>query len=392
MTVAIYDRWPKRMLIGEGAGAQLAEEVKLLGASKVLFLTDTGIANLPFILEMEEALRAAGLELCVYDQIRPHPTDKNVEEAVAAAKAFGVEVIVSVGGGSPMDCARGIKAVLAYGGDIRDHMLPGRKIQYNRKDMLPHIAVPTTAGTGGEVAGGGAIYGPDLETGEMMEIGLGDSALVPDIAVIDPLLTISLPPLPTAFTGMDVLTHAVECVFSTKDFALSDGLSYEAISMVEEHLRNAVHEPQNMAAREAMLVAAMMATVAFGQTRLGLCHSMAMSLSVIADIPHGTGNALLLPHIYRYNATARPERALRIAWALGVPQGLSTEETVKQGTDKITQLLIDTGLPVWLDDTKFTKEDIPRAAVMAKHCGFTYTNPIIPTEDEIAELYMECFK
>jgi 1,3-propanediol dehydrogenase len=380
------------MLVGEGSSKQLPDEAKLLGAKRVLFITDTGIASLPFISDIERDMLRAGLDVYLFGDIRPHPTDRNITEAVAIGHEFAADILVSVGGGSAMDAGRGIKAVLAYGGDIRDHGMPFRKIVYNRSEMLPHIAIPTTAGTGGEVAGGGAIYGPDPETGDMREIGLGDAELVPDVAILDPLMTVSLPPYPTAFTGMDVLTHAIESIFSAKDFALSDGLALEAIKLVEDNLRLSVREPHNLAAREAMLVAAMMATVAFSQTRLGLCHSMAMSLSVLANVPHGVGNALLLPHVFRLNSKARPDRALRIAKAFGVGYDEKDDAMLELAAGRITQLLVDTGLPVWLDETEFTQDMIDKASGMAKECGFTSTNPVIPTVAEIANIYRGCFR
>jgi alcohol dehydrogenase class IV len=391
MGVAVYDRWPRRMLVGEGSVKQLPDEIRGLGAKKILLITDTGIVSLPFIVEIRQNLCNAGFDVYLFGEIRPHPTEQNVIDAVEIGRQFGADILVSVGGGSSMDAGRGIKAILTYGGNIRDHMPSTRKIVYDRKDMLPHIAIPTTAGTGGEVAGGGAIYGPDLNTGEMMEIAISDANLVPDVAILDPLLTLTLPAYPTAFTGMDVLTHAIESIFSTKDFALSDALAYEVIRLVEENLRKAVKEPSNLAAREAMLVAAMMATVAFTQTRLGLCHSMAMSLSVMADVPHGTGNALLLPRIFRLNAKVRGDRAIRIAEAFGVERG-TPEEMIRQASDKITKLLVDTGLPVYLDDTAFTRDMIDKASKMAKECGFTITNPIIPTIEDISRIYKECFR
>jgi alcohol dehydrogenase class IV len=379
------------MLVGSGASKQLADEVKRLGKKKVLMLTDVGLASVDFVAESKNSLEQAGLKVCLFGGIHPHPTDKNVVDAVEAGKKFGMDILVSIGGGSSIDAARGTNLVFSYGGDIRDHAVGAGKCVIDRKDLLPHIAIPTTAGTGGEVAGGGGIYGLDARTGKTVEIGIGDANLVPDVAIIDALLTISLPPYITAYTGMDAMTHAIESIFSTRDFAFSDGLGYEAIKIVENNLRIAVKEPQNIVARENMLIAACMANVALGQTLLGLCHSMTTPLSVMAHVPHGVGNALLLPHIYRLNASARPDRAMRIAKALGITDD-DSRDFIGRATVRITQLLVDTGLPVYLDDTAFTKDMIPEASEMAKRCRFTVTNPVILSAEEIGQIYLGCFR
>lgn len=391
MSVAVYDRWPKRLVVGKDAVKGLADEVKLLEARRVMLLTDSGLASLPFIDEIGGMLRKAGLIVCLFSEIQPHPTDDNAYAAAAKAREFRAEVLVSVGGGSAMDCTRATKALIAYGGNIRDHDVHNRKFTYQRADMLPHIAVPTTAGTGSEVAGGVGLYGTDPLTGETMEISIADAALVPDVALLDPVLTVSLPAYPTAFSGMDVLVHAVESIFSVNHFAISDGLAVQAIKMVQGNLRTAVKEPGNLPAREAMMVAATTATMAFGQTMLGLCHSMAMSLSVMAGIPHGTANAILLPGVYRLNAKAAPERAVMIAGAMGI-EGANDEEAIEATATAFTQLLEDIGLPVWLNDTGFTGEMVPKAAQLAKDCFFTQMNPVKPGTEEIGEMYRALFK
>jgi alcohol dehydrogenase class IV len=378
------------MIVGAGASKQLADEVKNLGGKSVLLLTDTGVASLDFTGEIRKSLEQAGLSVCFFGEIRPHPTDKNVADAVAAGKKAGVDIMVSLGGGSSMDCARGVNLVFTYGGDIREHRVGLGKYVTNRKDLLPHIAIPTTAGTGGEIAGGAAIYGPDPQSGKMVEIPLSDANIIPDVAIIDPELTFGLPPVITASTGMDAMTHAIEAIFSVKDFAFSDALGYETIYVVEQNLRTVVKEPRNAAARENMLIAASMATSALTQTRLGLCHSMAMALSVMANVPHGIGNALLLPHVFRLNAKARPDRAVRMARALGVADNAG--DPIEQAASRLTQLLVDTGLPVYLDDTAFTKEMVPEAAQRAKDCVFTQTNPVDPAVEEIGRLFMGCFR
>jgi alcohol dehydrogenase class IV len=189
---------------------------------------------------------------------------------------------------------------------------------------------------------------------------------------------------------MDAMTHAIEAIFSVKDFAFSDALGDETIYVVEQNLRTVVKEPRNVTARENMLTAASMATSALTQTRLGLCHSMAMALSVMANVPHGIGNALLLPHVFRLNAKARPDRAIRMAKALGVADNAG--DPIEQAASRLTQLLVDTGLPVYLDDTAFTKEMVPEASQRAKDCVFTQTNPVNPTVEEIGKLFMGCFR
>jgi len=282
--------YPTTIYYGDGALASLAQALKQRGHRKTLLVTDAGLVKLGLVEQVQQTLASADAELIVFDAVHPNPIEDDVEQGVAAYREHGCDSIVALGGGSPMDVAKVIKLAVAHPPPLKryDDMLGGDKLVVN--PMPPLYAVPTTAGTGSEVGRSGVII--MRETGRKT-IFFAPS-LMPDIAVLDPVVTLGLPPQITAATGIDALTHCVEAYFAPGFNPMADGIALQGIRLVLENLPAAVADGGDQDARAKMLMAAAMGATAF-QKGLGMVHSLAHPLSSQCRMHHGLANALLLP-------------------------------------------------------------------------------------------------
>jgi alcohol dehydrogenase len=296
---------------GAGAVARLPALVTANGGAAVLLVTDAALAATPVIARVLDALSAAGLPVTVFGGVHPNPTTADIAAgALAAARLVSDRlVVVAVGGGSPIDAAKGI--ALAAVNPQR-----GRQLDYRgefARPALPLLAVPTTAGTGAETNGFGVVTDED----QHRKFYVGHASTMPAVAVLDPELTVGLPPGATAATGMDALTHALESYLSVRASPWSAGIALQAIRMIAEFLPWAVADGSDLEARGQMLLAAHMAGVAMAPTGLGACHAIGHAIGGRFDVAHGVALTMVLPEVLRFSLPACESRLAEVAFALG---------------------------------------------------------------------------
>jgi alcohol dehydrogenase len=291
-------------------------------------------------------------------------------------------MIISLGGGSSHDCAKGIGIVATNGGNIRDY----EGVDKSTKAMPPFIAINTTAGTGSEMTRFCII----TDTDRKVKMAIVDWRVTPNVAINDPLLMVSMPPALTAATGMDALTHAVEAYVSTIATPVTDSAALMAIKLISKNLRNAVANGNNMVARDKMAYAEFLAGMAFNSASLGYVHAMAHQLGGFYNLPHGVCNAILLPHVCRFNLIATPERYADIAEAMGENiNGLSTRAAADVAIEAIQQLSVDVGIPTGLTKLNVQEKDFQIMAENAIKDACRFTNPRLATLDDIINIYRQ---
>ncbi len=372
---------PTVTLMGIGAHKELGSRIKILGAKKPFICTDKGVTNAGLTEKIVSLIKSdAGLECVVFDQTVPNPTDVNVHAGLKVFQDSGCDMIISLGGGSSHDCGKGIGIVASNGGNIRDY----EGIDKSQKAMPPFIAVNTTAGTASEMTRFCII----TDTSRKVKMAIVDWRVTPDVAINDPLLMMGMPPSLTAATGMDALTHAVEAYVSTIATPVTDACALKAIELVSGNLRAAVANGADMVARDNMAYAEYLAGMAFNNASLGHVHAMAHQLGGFYDLPHGVCNAILLPHVQRFNMIAKTERFVDIAIAMGEPvEGLSSRKAAEVALDAIKTLSADVGIPTGLAQLGVLEADLRIMAENAQRDACGFTNPRCPTLEDVIEIY-----
>lgn len=330
-----------RIVCGSGAALVLSDHCRQLGVGRVLLVTDPGLVTIGLVAPVHRALEASGIVVTLFAEVREDPPEAVVESAAAAARAGDVEGVIAVGGGSSMDVAKVVAALLAGDQPLQD-MYGVEQVSGGR---LPLILVPTTAGTGSEVTPVAVIT-----TGETTKAGVSSAALLPDVAVLDADLTLGLPPAVTAMTGVDAMVHAIESYASKlKKNPVSDTLARSALSLLGANIRTAVHDGQQRDARAAMLLGAMQAGQAFANAPVAAVHALAYPLGGHYHIPHGLSNSLVLPSVLRFNL---PEAAGLYAELLELivpsPVAGSDEARAEALIDALEILIGDLKLPATL--------------------------------------------
>jgi alcohol dehydrogenase class IV len=363
-----------QLLFGRGAADQLGDCAGRLGARRVLVITDRSLVEAGVVEPIRESLAKADIAVELFDGGAPEPPITCVTEAVAAANKFRPDVLLGLGGGSNMDIAKSTAVVLSHGGAITDYagdqVVPG--------PVFPLILVPTTAGTGSEVTAAAVLADPERGS----KFGILSNHLRPQMAVVDPLLTVSCPPHVTAASGIDALTHAVEAFTAIDNevfplpagertvyqgrHPLADGLAEQAIALVGRHLRKAVSDGNNLEAREGMALAATLAGMAFSNTGVALVHALEYALNKVVHTPHGLGCGLLLPFVMRFNAPARLSQMRRIAELLGEDVSAQDDESAAQSAAAaVDKLKADIGIPLRMSDVNVCAEHLPEMAETA---------------------------
>lgn len=337
---------------GFGVSERTGELVRSLGVSRVLLVTDAGIRAAGICEQIETALAAAGIEFLIYDQVSPNPRDYECLAAAELARETRAQAIVAVGGGSPIDVAKAAVGLATNAGTVQDWLPPKTFTQ----PPLPLIAVPTTAGTASEVTRSSVIN----DTARQIKISLRDWNIAPRIAVVDPGLTLGLPPLLTAATGMDALTHAVEAYTCNRATPLTDGPALHAMRLIGPNLPVAVADGGNRTAREQMMLASTIAGTAFSNADVAAVHCIAEALGGRYDTPHGVANSTFLPWIFAFNAPADPQRHADVAVALGV----ATEDdepayAAEQAARYLVDLARTIGIPRFRELPGIQEDDFP---------------------------------
>lgn len=372
---------PSRIHFGQGALEQVGVEAAALGRT-ALVVAGCGSATRNGNLERLCALlTAAGVRAVPFAKVESDPSLDTVEAGAALAREAQCDVLVALGGGSAMDAAKGISCRLANPAPLS--ALEGTAAL---RPGPPLIAVPTTAGTGSEVSRVSVL----TDTARHYKMVLAGPTLLPAVAILDPDLTASLPPRVAAATGLDALTHAVEAYVSRLSQPLSDALALAAIETIGANLAKAVTDPDNVAARTAMLLAQMQAGQAFSNASVGLVHAMSRPMGARYGVAHGAANALLLPAVTAYNRPACPERLARVARALGKrTDGLDLRAASELAAEALAELAADLPLPRRLSDVNVPAEGITDMAREAFDNASSRLNPRRPTEEDIAVLYRQ---
>ncbi|AKB51483.1 Alcohol dehydrogenase [Methanosarcina barkeri str. Wiesmoor] len=371
---------PKVALMGAGCVKEIGKHAKDLGATKALIVSGKSKHGERLALDIYRILEDAGLEGTIFPGADPNPTDTSVMEGADIYRKEDCNIIIAVGGGSPMDCAKAIGIVVYNGGLINDYEGVGKVT----KGIPPLITVNTTAGTASEMTSFTII----TDTKRHIKMAIVDPRITPDIAVNDPELMVSMPPALTAATGMDALTHAVEAYVSTMATPTTDAAAIKSIELISKYLREAVAHGEDVRTRDMMAHAEYLAGIAFNNASLGYVHSMAHQLGGLYNLPHGVCNAILLPYVEAYNKKVVPERFADIARAMGEKvEGLSHEEAADRAIEAIRKLALDIGIPSGLKELGAKEEDLELLAEHAMQDVCRLTNPRELSKEDIIEIY-----
>lgn len=373
---------PTVNLMGAGCLKDAADAIQSKGFKRGLIVTDVILNKIGVVKKVQTLLNQRSVESVVFDGTKPNPTIRNVNDGLALLKEHDCDFVISLGGGSPHDCAKGIALLATNGGTISDY----EGVDRSAKSMLPLVAINTTAGTASEMTRFCIITDEERH----IKMAIVDKHTTPLISVNDPELMLAKPASLTAATGMDALTHAVEAYVSIAATPITDAVAIKAIELIQANLRTAVSNGDDIHAREQMAYAQFMAGMAFNNASLGYVHAMAHQLGGFYDLPHGVCNAVLLPHVQRYNAQVCPERLRDVAKAMGVDvSAITAEQGAAAAIEAIQQLSKDVGIPAGLRELGAQEQDIPTLAdnALKDACGFT--NPKQATHAEISAIFAE---
>lgn len=368
--------------IGAGCLADAVNSMKDFGFHKALIVTDSILNQLGVVDKVIKLLTEAGISSVTYDGTAPNPTVENVEAGLALLKEHQCDCVISLGGGSPHDCAKGIALVASNGGKIADY----EGVDRSAKPQLPLISINTTAGTASEMTRFCII----TDTARHIKMAIVDKNVTPILSVNDSELMIGMPKGLTAATGMDALTHAVEAYVSIAANPITDACALKAVAMISESLRKVVDNGGDATARENMAYAQFLAGMAFNNASLGYVHAMAHQLGGFYNLPHGVCNAVLLPHVQAYNIQAAAGRLKDIAQAMGVDvSAMSDEQGAKACIEEIRKMAKDVGIPAGLKELGVKEEDFKTLAENALKDACAITNPVQGSESDVIELFRQ---
>lgn len=371
---------PSVNVIGADSLKSAMDTMRDYGYRRALIVTDAILNKLGMAGDVQKGLAERDIFSVIYDGVQPNPTTANVNAGLAILKENNCDCVISLGGGSPHDCAKGIALVASNGGKISDY----EGVDRSAKPQLPMIAINTTAGTASEMTRFCII----TDEARHIKMAIVDKHVTPILSVNDSSLMTGMPKSLTAATGMDALTHAIEAYVSIAATPITDACALKAITMIAENLNVAVADGANAEAREAMAYAQFLAGMAFNNASLGYVHAMAHQLGGFYDLPHGVCNAVLLPHVQAFNSKVAAARLRDCAQAMNVNvAGLSDEQGAKACIDAICKLAREVNIPAGLRDLNVKEEDIPVLATNALKDACGFTNPIQATHDEIMAIY-----
>jgi alcohol dehydrogenase len=372
---------PTRIQFGVGTIGNLGRTVQDFNGSNVFLVVDPGLVKAGIVNQITAPLDSAAIPYTLYDSIDPEPGLKLADKGYEIAKANGGDCVIGAGGGSAMDVAKAVAILLTNGGKAADYL----GLDKIKKAGVPKIMVPTSAGTGAEVTFTAVFI--NEETGS--KGGMNGAPLYPEAAILDPALTLSLPPQVTAFTGIDALTHALEAYTSTQAHIISEMYSLEAIELISRNLPQAYANGTNLKARSAMLMGSLLGGKALATAGVGLVHAMAYPMGGMFGIGHGLANAVLLPYVVEYNLIGNMEKFAILASVLGKnTDDMTTREAAERCVEALFELNADVGIPATLEDLDIPVDQIPEMARIA----LTVTRPVEnnprkPTLSEVINIY-----
>jgi alcohol dehydrogenase class IV len=344
---------PNKVLFGIGASREIGKETKALGGTKVLIVTDSGVVNSGLVVSLRTNLEEAGLKVFLFDRVEPEPSASLVDESAQLIKQKGVDIVIGVGGGSSLDVAKGASLLASNPGNVLDYC----GIDLVPKRGLPKILVPTTAGTGSEVTRIFVL----TDKKDNMKKAVYSNYAISDLAIVDPMLTISMPSKVTADTGMDALVHAIETYVSMNATPFSELFASKAIELIAKYLPMAFAKSENIEARYQMSLASLLAGLAFASGGLGAVHALAYPLGTEYHLPHGRTNAIMLPHVMEFNLIGNRSRYALIAEIMGEKEAIiDLKAKVAKAVEAVIGLLEDVQISYRLRDYGIPKEAIPR--------------------------------
>jgi len=369
---------PTKVIFGQGSIAELPMEVNALG-QKAFLVTDAGLIETGLVDQVKKQL--GDLLAGVYADVPQDSGMEIVDRGAQQALSAGAEVVVSLGGGSVIDTAKGMCIVMKEGGSLRDF----EGMQMLTRPQIPHVAIPTTSGTGSEVTSGAVV----LDKKQGQKIIIFEYFNTPRTAILDPCMTANLPADLTAATGMDAMTHAVESYVAQARNPISDAAALHAIKLIVKYLPPAVANGADLVARGQMQIAALLAGWAFSNAMVGLVHAMAHSLGAVCRIPHGLANGILLPHVMRYNLDDLPDRFADIAETLGVVAGdMDIAGRAMAAADKMQAFARSLGLNQRLKDLNVTEEQLRACAELSLGDGSIIYNPrLVMDAEDVLSVY-----
>ena len=373
-----YFMLPNRVIFGADASKRAGKEAAKMGMKRPLLVTDPGLRECGIAAGVVSALKNAGLEVTVFSDVIANPNDVCVGAGIEVYSESDADGLVALGGGSAMDTAKAIGLMKTHPAPLAqyDGAVGGMARIHDR--LPPLIAIPTTAGTGSEVSSFAVI----TDTSKKMKLAMGSPFLIPPLALVDPALTLGLPPEVTVNTGVDALTHLVEGYVSSLKNPLADRMALYGLELIGGYLRSVVVDPTDLEGRSNVMMASMTGALVYNQKFLGMNHSMAHALSAVSGMAHGLANGLVLPTTMRFNRPSAPDQYAEVGHALG-------------GTDAVAEvesLLDDVGMTLGLRNHGIARDDIGTLATKAFEDPSHGTNPRQPiTREDFEKLFREAY-
>jgi alcohol dehydrogenase class IV len=376
---------PTKIIVGLNSASQVAQEVRQFGGRRVLIVTDPGVVAADLIAPVESSLKAGNVAYVIYDGVEPEPPSRVIDRGAEMYQAKGCDLVLGVGGGSSLDVAKGISLLATNKGKILDYC----GVDQVPQNGAPTILMPTTAGTGSEVTRVLVLTDEEQNTKNVV---FTPYALA-NAAIVDPLLTLSMPPSVTADTGMDAMVHAIETYVSMNATVFSDILAERAIELIADYLPTAWAKGSNTDARYHMSLAATLAGMAFGSGGLGAVHALAYPLGTEYHMTHGRTNAIMLPHVMRYNIPGSPERYARIAELMGKDiEGYSLMEAAELAVESIGELLDTIEVSCQMQDYGIPEADLPALADGGmKQARLFVPNPRDLNREDVESIYQDAY-
>ena len=373
---------PTKIRYGAGIVHVLGEELKLLHAEKVMVITDKGLVGTGMVQKITDLIQAEGIPFLLYDEIEGNPKDYNVEACANKAREESVDTLLAFGGGSPIDAAKAVAVLAKQGGTVRSYEGKGKI----KDDCLPLLTIPTTAGTGSEVTFSSVI----TDTTQKFKFTIKSTAIAARTAIIDPELTVSVPPHITAATGIDALTHAIEGYTAICTEPIAEAVGLYAVAYIAGSIVEAVQNGSNLEARDNMMMGSLLAGLSFSHADVASVHCMAEALGSIYDAPHGMCNAILLPYVMEYNLPAAEHKYAKIARAMGIEEA-DDYKAAKKGIEHIRNLSKEIGLP-GIKSLNVHPDDFEVLAELSVKNGSNSSNPRELTKDGYWELFRKAYE
>ena len=374
---------PQNIIVGRGSLAKLPEVAEKSGGKKAFIISGPHLNKMGIVQSCVDALKAKGIESSVFTETEGNPSVETVDKASAAYKESGADFIVALGGGSPMDVAKAVGVVARYGGSITEYegadKVPG--------DIIPLIAVPTTAGTGSEVTAFSVI----TDHSRNYKLTVFSYKLIPSYAILDAELLTTAPASVAAACGIDAMVHALEAYISTAASPFSDAMAEKALELIGANIRCYAANRGDIEAAENMLVGSLFAGIAFSWARLGDVHAMSHPVSAYFNVPHGVANAILLPTIVEYNMLADKGKYLNIYNYIAELPAAPEEFTTDMLVDELLNLNEALGIPAGLEEAGVTKDKFDAMADDAMKSGNIAVNPRSTTKKDVLALYEKAF-